>query len=244
MSRRPCYNDQSRYCDRYEQRYSPKVIADLNKNAGEKDVVQRTATNEENVGDDKVVTLPCIGSDTHDVVYPNDGDNHEVTLPNDGTIPKHIQSVSYVDQDMDPKYSGPSITDDNYSGRNVHTTTDIEPGAAEVLPSEMTHGMSQIGVPHSIHATFKSVCEGVDADAHKNFNGRQVHCCCCMRAAYYMEDWMDHLEDETLFGCLFETGENSHDLGVAQAGVATAAGARNDKPRCLCGNGSCTNSPS
>ena len=116
MSRRLCYNDQYRYCDRYEQRYSPEIIADLNKNAGEKDVVQRTATNEENVG-----------SDTHDGVYPYDGDDYEVTLPNDGTIPKHIQSVSYVDQDMDPKYSGPSITDDNYSDRNVHTTTDFEP---------------------------------------------------------------------------------------------------------------------
>ena len=43
--------------------------------------------------------------------------------------------------------------------------------------------------------------------------------------------------------CLDETGENSHVLSVAHAGVATAADARNDKPRCLCGNGSCTNSP-
>ena len=39
MSRRPCYNDQCRYCDRYEQRYSSEIMADLNKNAGEKDVV-------------------------------------------------------------------------------------------------------------------------------------------------------------------------------------------------------------
>ena len=58
---------------------------------------------------------------------------------------------------MDPKYSGPSITAQN---SDVHTTTDFEPGAAEVLSSEMTHEMSQIGVPHSTHAAFNSVCEG------------------------------------------------------------------------------------
>ena len=80
-----------------------------------------------------VVTLLCIGSDTHDVVYPNDGDDHEVTLPNDGTIPKHIQSVSYVDQDMDPKYSGPSITDDNYSGKNGKRD-DLKPAWSTVAP--------------------------------------------------------------------------------------------------------------
>ena len=111
-----------------------------------------------------------------------------------------------------------------------------------MLSSEMTLGMSHIGVPYSTHATFNSVCERVEAEAHKNFNSRQVHCCCCMRAAYYMEDWMDHLEDETLFGCSFETGGNSHELSLAHTGVATVTYARNDKPRCLCGNGSYTNS--
>ena len=141
---------------------------------------------------------------------------------------------------MDPRYSGPGITAQN---SDVHTTTDFEPGAAEVLSSEMTHEMSQIGVPHSTHAAFNSVCEGVDAEAHKNFSSCQVHCCCCTRAAYYMEDWMDHPEDERLFGCLFETGEKSYELSVAHIGAATAADARYDKPMCLCGNGSCTNSP-
>ena len=43
MSRRPCYNDQCRYCDNYEQRYSPEKIADLN--AGLDDVAQKAVTN-------------------------------------------------------------------------------------------------------------------------------------------------------------------------------------------------------
>ena len=34
MSRRPCHNIDCKYCDRYEQRYSPEKIAKLNKNAG------------------------------------------------------------------------------------------------------------------------------------------------------------------------------------------------------------------
>ena len=240
MSRRPCYNDQCRYCDNYEQRYSPEKIADLN--AGLDDVAQKAVTNLENVGGDKIVTLPCIGGDTHDYVNHN-RDIHEVTLPNDGTIPKHINSVSYVDQDMDPRYNGPSLTDDNYSDRSAQTITDFRPGVAEVLSLEMTHGMTQIGVPHLTHTMINSVCDEVDAEAHKNFNSRQVHCCCCMMAAYFeMENWIDHLEDETLFGCLFETGENSHELSGSHAGVVTAVDARYDEPRRL-GEIECANTP-
>ena len=48
-----------------------------------------------------------------------------------------------------------------------------------------------------------------------------------MMAAYFKrEDWFDHLEDETLFGCLFETEEDSHDLGGAHGGVVFAVDAR------------------
>ena len=35
MSRRPCHNSHCKYCDRYEQRYPPEKIADLNKNKSE-----------------------------------------------------------------------------------------------------------------------------------------------------------------------------------------------------------------
>ena len=43
-----------------------------------------------------------------------------------------------------------------------------------------------------------------------------------MTAFFKREDWIDHLEDETLFGCLFETGEDSNDLGGAHGGVVFA----------------------
>ena len=229
MSRRPCYSDKCKYCDSYEHRYSPE-IADLN--AGLNDGVQNSVTQNENVGGDNVVTLPCIGGDTHDI-YP-DGGGNGVTLPNDGTIPKHVDCVLYIDQDRDPWYNGPSFTDDNSSGRNVHTATDLGPRVAEVFSLELTHGMTQVGVPHFTHATINSVCDGVDAVAHTNFKSRSVHCCCCMMAAYIeREDWIDHLEDGTLFGCLFETGEDSHELGGAHAGVASAVDARSDNPECL-----------
>ena len=165
-------------------------------------------------------------------------------LPSDGTIPKHINSVLYVDQDMDPRYKGPSLTDNNYSGRSVHTITDFRPGVAEVLSSEITHGMTQIRVPHLTHTTVNSVCNEVDAEAHKTFNSRQVHYCCCMMAAHFeMEKWIDHLEDETLFGWLFETGENSHELSGSHAGVVTAVDACYDEPRHL-GETECPNTPS
>ena len=146
MSCRPCYNHKCRYYESYEQRYSLKEIADLN--AGLDDV-----------------TLPCIGGNTRDYVNHN-RETHEVALPNDGTISKHINSVSYVDQNMDPRYNGPSLTDDNYSGRSAHTIADFRRGVAEVFSLEMTHGMTQIGDPHLAHTMINSECD-VDAEAHK-----------------------------------------------------------------------------
>ena len=77
-----------------------------------------------------------------------------------------------------------------------------------MLSLEMTHGMTKVGVPHFTHATINSVCDGVDVVAHTNSKSRSAHCCCCMMAAYFeTEDWIDRLENETLFGCLFEAGE-------------------------------------
>lgn len=239
MSRRPCHNDHCKYCDRYEQRYPPEKIADLNKSAGDIGVVEGIASQEGMIGGDREVTLPYIGSGND--VTSTDGGGHCFTLPYDGTIQKHMPGVSYFDQDKDPESKGPDIIDDDFGGRRVHPTTCLGPRAAEVLSSERSHGMSQDGVPHFMHATLKSVCNGVDANAHEISSSRHVHCCCCERAAYYSEDWWDHLENGTLFGCLFDAIETSETLAVAHAGVATIENARNDNPRCSCEIGMSTN---
>ena len=240
MSRRPCHSDHCKYCARYERRYSPDAMADLTKIAGESGAVKRNASKTGETGGDREVTLPYIGGG-NGVVTPNDGGGHCFTLPCDCTIQKHVEGVSYVDQDKDPEYNGPLITDDDFSGRSVHTTTCLEPGVAEVLSTEMSHGMSQIGVPHFTHAVRNAVCDGVDAEAPKFFNSRHVHGCCCERAAYYAEDWWDHFEDETLFGCLFDPMGNLEKLNDAHAGVATIENARNDNPRCSYETGMSTN---
>ena len=111
-------------------------------------------------------------------------------MPCDGTIQKRVEGVSDVGQDKDPEYNGPYITDDDFSGRSVHTTTCLEPGVAEVLSSEMSHGMSQIGVPHFTHAMRNAVCDGVDTEAHKIIDSRHVNCC-CERTACYHDDQLD-----------------------------------------------------
>ena len=97
------------------------------------------------------------------------------------------------------------------------------------------------GFPHFTHAMRNAVCDGVDAEAHKIFYCRHVHGCCCERAAYYAEDWWDHFEDETLFGCLFDSMGNLEKLNVAHAGVVTIENARNDNPRCSYETGMSTN---
>ena len=48
-------------------------------------------------------------------------------------------------ENKDPEYNGPYITVNDFSGRSVHTTTCLEPGVAEVLSPEMSHGMSKMG---------------------------------------------------------------------------------------------------
>ncbi|MCG8078588.1 MAG: DDE-type integrase/transposase/recombinase, partial [Candidatus Thiodiazotropha taylori] len=211
------------------------MIADFDKNTGETGAVKKVAFNEGHVGDDKVVTPPCMGSVLHKVACPNDGGDHVAALPCDGTIQK--QSVSFVKQDKDPAFTGPSIADDDIRGSEAHTSICLGPGAAEVLSSEMLHGMTQFGVPHFKHATINSVCDGVDAEAHEILETRQAYdCYCCKTTACYIEDWWDQFEDGTLFGNLFEIEDNPDELNVAHAGVTTIGEARNGNPQCLSEN--------
>ena len=58
MSRTPCHNDKCKYCDRYEEKYSP--AADFTKNKGDISAEKSVALVEANVGYDKVVSLPCM----------------------------------------------------------------------------------------------------------------------------------------------------------------------------------------
>ena len=172
---------------------SPEMLADFTKNKGDISAEKSVALVEVNVGYDKVVTLPCMRSVLHDVACPNDGGGHVAALPRDGTIPKHVQSVSLIDQDKDPEFNGPNITDNDYRGCGAHTSACLGPRAAEVLSLEMSHGTSQIGDPHFTHAVLNSVCDGVDAEAHKIIKSRHIYdCCCCTRATRYPEDWLNH----------------------------------------------------
>ena len=164
--------------------------------------------------------------------------DHGITLS--GNFQDHKSCVSYYCQEKNPAHARPISTDD--SGSIALTTTSLGHGVAEVLSKEMPPGTTQIGVPHFRHTTPNSVCDGVDAEAHKIVNGRHVHCCCC-RSIFEMSakntgDWWDHLEDGTLFGCLFEAGENPEEMYVAHAGMATTGEARDDKPGCPCEYGS------
>ena len=66
--------------------------------------------------------------------------------------------------------------------------------------------------------------------------------CCCERAVYYAEYCWAHFEDETLFGCLFDSMGNSEKLNISHAGVGTIENTRNDNPRCSYETGMSTNS--
>ena len=230
MSRRPCHNNNCKYCDRYEQRYPAEIKADLTKCEGEKGAVTVISLNEEKYRSGHVVALPSYRSDS-EVTLPCIRSVSEDTLPSNGTVQEHIHSVSFDCQDRGPEHGGPIMTDDSLGGRRELTTTCFGPRVAEVLSSEMTHGMSQDGVPHFMHATLKSVCTGVDANTHEISVSRHVQCC-CERAECYREDWLDCFEGGTLFGCLFDLGNKSEELTVAHAGVTTGDKTRNDKPRC------------
>ena len=262
LSRRPCHNDHCKFCDRYEKRYPSETLAETNKYANETGAVKTIDFGSENkltlpiLGSNKQVTQPCIESDKftllctggeHKFTLPSIGgehgfteSDHGITLSHVGNFQDHKPCDSYYCQEKTPAHIGPISTDD--SGSIALTTTSLGHGVAEVLSKEMPPGTTQIGVPHFRHTTPNSVCDGVDAEAHKIVNGRHVHCCCCRSicemSAKNTGDWWDHLEDGTLFGCLFEAGENPEEMYVAHAGMATTGEARGDKPGCPCEYGS------
>ena len=245
LSRRPCHNDHCKFCDRYEKRYSSETLAETNKYANETGAVKTIDFGSENkltlpiLGSNKQVTQPCIESDKftllctggeHKFTLPSIGgehgfteSDHGITLSDVGNFQDHKPCDSYYCQEKTAAHIGPISTDD--SGSIALTTTSLGHGVAEVLSKEMPPGTTQIGVPHFRHTTPNSVCDGVDAEAHKIVNGRHVHCCCCRSicemSAKNTGDWWDHLEDGTLFGCLFEAGENPEEMYVAHAGMAT-----------------------
>ena len=81
------------------------------------------------------------------------------------------------------------------------------------------------------------------AMSHSGWNGVGTHqnsschpCCCCIKTAY-SEDWIDRLEDSSVFGCLFETGDNPGMMTDAHAGVTQKRETRDDQPRGLYENG-------
>ena len=276
LSRRPCYNHQCKYCDRFERKYPPENLADVDKTAGKLSAVKKLAVGEGNIVGESEVTLPCVGSDHHVVVCPNDGEDHGDTLPKNGTIIKHEESVFNAEQN---EFSGPKIVDDNSSGRTDHSTNSLEPGLTEVLSLEKARILSQDRVYPSMHAMSNSGWNGagtheisschscccclrtayysedwmdnledrvypsMHAMSHSGWNGVGTHqnsschpCCCCIKTAY-SEDWIDRLEDSSVFGCLFETDENPGMMTDAHAGVTQERETRDDQPRGLYENG-------
>ena len=230
LSRRPCKDDHCRYCDRYENRYSSETLTEINAPGA----VKAKAFNKEKSESDKQITHYVIGGD-HEITLPSNGGDHEITLSDVGSFKEHKESATSLSQKKNSEHEGPfSCTGDSDSV--AQTITSLGPGVAEVLSSEMSHGMTQIGVPHFTHAMLNSVCDGVDAETHKIICCHQVHCCCCKIAAN-TEDCWDLFEDETLFGCLFEMIKAS---AVGLAGETTAKMANiHDSSEHL--NGICTN---
>ena len=168
-----CKDDHCRYCDCYENRYSSETLAEI-KTPG---AVKAIALNKEKSESDKQITHYAIGSN-HEITLPSNGGDHEITLSDVGSFKEHKESATSLSQKKNSEHEGPfSCTGD--SGSVELTATSSGPGVAEVLSSEMSHGMTQIGVPHFTYAMLNSVCDGVDAETHKIICCHQVHCCCC-----------------------------------------------------------------
>ena len=53
-------------------------------------------------------------------------DDHCLTPKYVGTNQKHVEGVSFIDQDKDPEFKGPEITDDQNIGGNAHSASYLE----------------------------------------------------------------------------------------------------------------------
>ena len=216
LSRRPCYSNDCKHCDRYERRYFPKVSPEIDRTEKETNIFEKT---DGGWGDSLLQSVTPV--EMINTVEKIDGGRGDSLLrsvaPPESIITEHINNAPLFEtQEDSPGVEGPVICDDIYVSDRLacSITPSLGPGVAEVLSLEMTHGNYQTGVPHFTHASNNSVCE-VTED--------------------YIEDWIDLCEDGPLFGCLFENGKIPEELQVARAGMATISeGVHSDKPRCHC----------
>ena len=211
MSRRPCYDSNCHYCTRYESRYDKEIIS-------EQELNSRYLSNSESVCS---TTVKFCGSETtvensslEDCKKPDtciDG-MHEL-----GQDEHQMSAPIFLCQDCDPDdyYIGPKGIDNILCGSSASTPTSLDRGVTSVVSNEMTlRDVTGCGPSPIVSCLRTNV---VDERTHKiNYTSCPPDFY-CQEADSELDDWMDHFEDESLFGCLFgplDVDENEFSLSV------------------------------
>ena len=123
----------------------------------------------------------------------------------------------FLCQDCDPDdyYIGPKGIDNILCGSSASTPTSLDRGVTSVVSNEMTlRNVTGCGPSPIVSCLRTNV---VDERTHKiNYTSCPPDFY-CQEADSELDDWMDHFEDESLFGCLFgplDVDENEFSLSV------------------------------
>ena len=202
LSRRPCYSQNCKYCERYEKLHQPEapLITDT-----DDQTVAKVGVSTDNVPDKRVYCEhqdnPCTknASTVSDLAA-----NGSLTSVHACPVNEHV-SMETVDEsqnkctctDYDPAF-GPLFSDDTLTGIEACTISPFERVASgvsnEITPRDVTgRGPSPIAVSHGM----------VDERTQKNHDLSCRPCVCCCQMEHFEYDWLDHFEEEPLFGCLF-----------------------------------------
>ena len=215
MSRRPCYEDNCQYCERYEAKYCPNLTnssSDQTTKTKRDESVRKMDVTEHECSNDGA---PCRHQCQNDICTQTKvmtDDNTEVeclTCRRYGTtidgVSKGTQNDDariYISKDNDPfAYVGPLLYDDTSSGREASTTSSLGHRVSSGVSDEITPREVTARAPSPIRNACNDTVDERTHEIHYVSCVRpEIQCC---RVAHYDDDWLDSFEDEPLFGCLF-----------------------------------------
>ncbi|MCG8077014.1 MAG: hypothetical protein JAY75_12315, partial [Candidatus Thiodiazotropha taylori] len=205
LSRRPCHSNNCKYCERYEKLHLPEPP--LITNSDYQTVAKTVGVSTDTISDKKVYCKHnCNPCTTNTVTVGDLAVNGTLTSKKAGPLYENVSMETRVDEsqdqyictDNDPSV-GPLITDDILTGTEACPTSlssqRVSSGVSnEITPRDVTgRDPSPIAVSHDM----------VDERTHGNPYLNCRPCVCCCKMVQYEYDWLDHFEEEPLFGCLF-----------------------------------------
>lgn len=210
LSRRPCYDNNCKYCERYEKLYKPEPPLDVNSD-GQTEVkvsgLRTVKVSDTMCSDDGALCEPCNNlcmksEDTLGGLTVNESLSNVPAGTTNYAI--STETESRESQNLCISHDnglaiGPLFIDGTLAGREACTTSSLGQRVASGVSDEITPGDVTDCAPPPVDVLH----DMVDERTHKINHSSCRPCICCCQKALFEYDWLDYFDDEPLFGCLF-----------------------------------------